>query len=179
MLAPPASLAIRRRGSAPRAVSRSTRRGTAVSGNLAGFVASRARLFEGRRMCAMAPAQTSGSCSMIATHDPSPSVTSTASPRSAAQSATLTIRSSITLARLLEHESLARGSEQRLDLPEQQHAAGYQDVGEQGEQALLHPTVEVDDDVPAYDQIVGGRRGRLAGEVVLDHADDPLQLGQR
>src|SRR5437660_642146 len=93
MLAPPASLATRWRGSAPSAVSRSTRSGTAVSGNLARLVTSRARLFDGRRIWAMAPAPTFGSCSMIATHDPRPSVTMTASPRSAAQSATLTIRS--------------------------------------------------------------------------------------
>src|SRR5206468_1727463 len=82
-----------RRGSAPRAVSCSTRRGTAVSGNLARLVASRARLFDGRRIWAMAPAPAFESWSMIATHDPSPSVTMTTSPRSAAQSATLTTRS--------------------------------------------------------------------------------------
>src|SRR5256714_506172 len=42
-------------------------------------------------MCAIAPALVCASYNMIATHEPSPSVTSTPSPRSAAQSATLTI----------------------------------------------------------------------------------------
>ena len=91
MLAPPASLAIRYRGSAPRAVSRCTSSGTAVSGNLAGLLESRARLLEGSRMCAIAPVHARGSCSMIATQDPRPSVMRTASARPAAQSATLTM----------------------------------------------------------------------------------------
>src|SRR5436305_911917 len=91
MLAPPASFATSRRRSAPSAVRRSIRNGTAVSGNLAGLVASRARLLEGSSTWAMAPARASGSCSMIATQDPSPSVTITPSARATAHSATLTI----------------------------------------------------------------------------------------
>src|SRR5438552_372630 len=91
MLAPPASFATSRRRSAPSAVRRSIKNGTAVSGNLAGLVASRARLLEGSSTWAMAPARASGSCSMIATQDPSPSVTITPSARATAHSATLTI----------------------------------------------------------------------------------------
>src|SRR5438046_1793042 len=91
MLAPPASFATSRRRSAPSAVRRSIRNGTAVSGNLAGLLASRARLLEGSSTWAMAPARASGSCSMIATQDPSPSVTITPSARATAHSATLTI----------------------------------------------------------------------------------------
>src|SRR5204863_497403 len=93
MLAPPASLATSRRGSAPSPLSRSISSGTAVSGNFARLVMSRARLMDGSSTWAIAPAFVCASCSMIATHDPSPSVTSTPSPRSAAQSATLTMTS--------------------------------------------------------------------------------------
>ena len=87
MLAPPTSLATRRRGSAPSALRRSTSNGTAVSGNLAGWPGSRARLREGSRMCAIAPAHARGSWSMIATQEPRPRVTRTSLPRAAAQSA--------------------------------------------------------------------------------------------
>ena len=69
------------------------RNGTAVSGNFALLVMSRARLVDGSSTCAMAPALVCGSCSMIATQEPRPSVTITPSPRSAAQSATLTMTS--------------------------------------------------------------------------------------
>src|SRR2546428_7471997 len=67
MLAPPASFATSRRGSAPSALRRSIRNGTAVSGNFAGLLMSRARLLEGRSTCAMAPAPARRSCSMIVT----------------------------------------------------------------------------------------------------------------
>src|SRR5438132_1908247 len=126
MLAPPASLATRRRGSAPSAVSCSTRSGTAVSGNLARLVTSRARLFDGRRIWAIAPAL--------------PSVSSSRA------------RSAIDpLARLFQDETLARRAEQRLDLAQQQNATGRERLDEEREEALLHRPVERDHDVAAHD----------------------------
>src|SRR5881296_933646 len=151
MLAPPASFATSRRRSAPSAVRRSIRNGTAVSGNLAGLVASRARLLEGSSTWAMAPACAWGSCSMIATQDPSPSVTITP---------------------LLQHEPLSRRSEQGLHLAEHQDPAGGERVRERFEQPLLQRPIEIDHDVAAHDEVVRGRRGRLAGEIVLVHAHD-------
>src|SRR5205823_1711193 len=59
--AAPASLATSRRRSAPRAPSRSMSRGTAVSGNFAGFWASCAKLLDGSRTWAIAPARAAGS----------------------------------------------------------------------------------------------------------------------
>src|SRR5213592_3440529 len=108
---------------------------------------------------------------MIATHDPRPRVTMTASPRSAAQSATLTIRSfgagasfgflvtrplcdRCARAALPARDARAPGRTASRPCP----AAACrrrERLDEEREEALLHRPVEVDHDVAAHDQVVG------------------------
>src|SRR5207237_1151245 len=59
MLAPPASLATSLRGSAPSSFKRATSIGTAVSGNFAALLVSRARLVDGSSTWAIAPSRRS------------------------------------------------------------------------------------------------------------------------